>query len=208
MNPQQTVLYESSMKLDFLEEVYQTPGGGKIKHCIQCGTCSGSCPVSWAMEETPRQIFALIRAGMRDRVLDSMTIWTCASCYQCAARCPQKIKITDVMYALKRMAMRENRKRGKAVQQLSRKFTGEVYARGRNHETSLMTRYMLATNPFGAFGMAPIGIKLWTHGRLPLTAKGIKDIKNLRKIIDKAQELGGEKPAPPESEKTTPEVPS
>lgn len=196
MNSEQTVLYEAAMDLDFLEEVYQTPGGGKIKHCIQCGTCSGSCPVSWAMEETPRQLFALIRAGMRDRVLDSLTIWTCASCYQCTVRCPQKIKITDVMYALKRIAMRENRTRSKASQALSKKFTGEVRARGRNHETSLMTKYMLAVNPGGMFKAAPIGMKLWTHGRLPLGAQRVKDIKNLRKIMAKAEELGGEPTAP------------
>ncbi len=66
---QQTVIYEQAMDLNFLDEIYHIPGGEKIKDCIQCGTCSGSCPVSWAMEETPRQIFAMIRAGMRDKVL-------------------------------------------------------------------------------------------------------------------------------------------
>ena len=196
MNPVQTVLYEGSMDHDFLDEVYKTPGGGKIKHCIQCGTCSGSCPVSWAMEESPRQIFAFIRAGMRDRVLDSLTIWTCASCYQCAGRCPQKIKITDVMYALKRIAIRENRTRSKSAQVLSRKFVDIVNANGRNNETSLMTRYMLATNPFGAFKAAPIGMSLFSHGRLPLTGQKVKDIVNLRKIIAKAEELAGEAPRP------------
>ena len=112
---QETVLYEEAMDLKFLDEVYGIPGGDKIKDCIQCGTCSGSCPVSWAMEETPRQIFAMIRAGMRDQVLDSLTIWTCASCYQCADRCPQEIKITDIMYMLKRMAIREDRQAQQAV---------------------------------------------------------------------------------------------
>ena len=95
MEQTQTLLYEDAMKLDFLEEITSMPGGEKIKHCIQCGTCSGSCPVSWAMPEAPRKIFALIRAGMRDQVLDSLSIWTCASCYQCTVRCPQQIKIIE-----------------------------------------------------------------------------------------------------------------
>jgi len=189
---QQTVIYEKAMDLQFLNEVYRIPGGEKIKDCIQCGTCSGSCPVSWAMEETPRQIFAMVRAGMRDKVLDSLTIWTCASCYQCMHRCPQKIKITDIMYMLKRMAMRENRQRSKNAGIMSRSFVDIVNRKGRNHETSLMVKILLGTNPLGAISLAPVGIGLFTHHRLPLFGKGVRDIAGLRKIVAKAQELGGE----------------
>ncbi len=189
---QKTVIYEQAMNLKFLDEVYGIPGGEKIKECIQCGTCSGSCPVSWAMEETPRQIFAMIRAGMRDKVLDSLTIWMCASCYQCVARCPQEIKITDIMYMLKRMAIRENRERSKNVRALSKYFFEIVNKNGRNHETSLMIKFMLATNPLGSISYAPLGLSLFTHGRLPLTGKRVDNIEAIRKIVAKAQELGGE----------------
>ena len=189
---QKTVIYEQAMDLKFLDEIYGIPGGSKIKDCIQCGTCSGSCPVSWAMEETPRQIFAMVRAGMRDQVLDSLTIWTCASCYQCVGRCPQEIKITDIMYILKRMAIRENRLRSKKARALSKTFVDLVNKNGRNHETELMIKFMLATNPLGAFSAAPIGLSLFTHGRLPLKGKKIRNIRGLRKIVSVAQELGGE----------------
>ncbi len=189
---QKTFLFEQSMDHEFLEEVHAIPGGDKIKDCIQCGTCSGSCPVSWAMEETPRQVFAMIRAGMKEKVLDSLSIWTCASCYQCAERCPQKIKITDVMYALKRMAIRENRKRSKRARALSEAFVTVVNRYGRNRETELLARFVLAANPLGAITGAPIGLSLFTHGRLPLGGHKIRDVAGLRKIIAKAQELGGE----------------
>jgi len=189
---QKTVLYETSMDPKFLSEVYSIPGGEKIKDCLQCGTCSGSCPVAWAMEETPRQIFAMIRAGMRDRILESLTIWTCASCYQCAQRCPQQIKITDIMYILKRMAIRENRERSKRARALSKLFVEIVNKYGRNRETALMTRFMLSTNPWGAIAAAPIALALRTHGRLPLGGSKVRDIDGLRKIVAKAQELGGE----------------
>jgi heterodisulfide reductase subunit C len=187
-----TVIYEQAMDLELLEEVYGIPGGAKIKDCIQCGTCSGSCPVSWAMEETPRQIFAMVRAGMRDRVLESLTIWTCASCYQCTQRCPQEIKITDIMYILKRMAIRENKPRSKNARAFSQTFVDIVNKSGRSHETALMARYMLATNPMGAISAAPVGMALYSHGRLPLTGTKVRDIEGLRKIIAKAQKLGGE----------------
>jgi len=189
---QQTVLYEQAMDPDFLEEVYSIPGGEKIKDCIQCGTCSGSCPVTWAMEESPRQIFAMVRAGMRNRVLDSLTIWTCASCYQCAERCPQEIRVTDVMYMLKRMAIRESRTRSKRARALSEAFVAIVNKHGRNRETELMARFMLAADPLGAFSAAPIGWSLRSHGRLPLGGSRVREIESLRKIVAKAQELGGE----------------
>ncbi len=187
-----TVLYEQAMHLDFMDEVHAIPGGEELKSCIQCGTCSGSCPVSWAMEESPRQVIAMIRAGLRDRVLDSTTIWTCASCYSCAVRCPQQIRITDIMYILKRIAIRERRERSKAAQTLSRAFVHTVNAYGRNHETELMARFMLAANPTGVVKAAPIGFKLWRRGRLPARPRPIHNRAGLRRIIAKAQELGGE----------------
>jgi heterodisulfide reductase subunit C len=189
---QQTVIYEQAMDLNFLDEVYSIPGGEKIKDCIQCGTCSGSCPVSWAMEETPRKIFAMVRAGMRDKVLDSLTIWTCASCYQCMRRCPQKIKITDIMYTLKRMAIKENRQRSRSAAAMSRAFFSIVNKKGRNHETSLMMKVVLATKPLSGISLAPIGLALFTHKRLPIFGKAIRDIAGLRRIVAKAKELGGE----------------
>jgi heterodisulfide reductase subunit C len=189
---QETVIYEQAMNLRFLDEVYSIPGGEKIKDCIQCGTCSGSCPVSWAMEETPRRIFAMIRAGMRDKVLDSTTIWTCASCYQCMNRCPQEIKITDIMYMLKRMAMRESRKRSRNAAALQRSFFEIVNKKGRNHETALMFKILMATKPLSGVSLAPIGFDLIIHNRLPIFGKKVRDIAGLRKIVAKATELGGD----------------
>ena len=189
---QPTVLYEKSLDLDLLEEISHVPGIERVKRCIQCGTCTGSCPVSWAMEDTPRKVLALIRAGMRERALDSTAIWTCASCYYCAVRCPQDIPITEVMYALKRRAIRENRARSKHAQVLSREFVKVVHKYGRNHETSLMAGFLMRARPFSAFQEMPIGMRLMKQGRLPLMARRIRDIEGLRRIMAKAEELGGE----------------
>jgi heterodisulfide reductase subunit C len=189
---QETVLYEKGMDLDFMEEVYRIPGGGRLKECIQCGTCSGSCPVSWAMEESPRQIIAMIRAGMKDRVLESATPWTCASCYQCTVRCPQEIKITDVMYILKRMSIRANARRSRGIALFSKTFIKVVRQTGRNNEARLLVDYAMGTNPFASIKDAGLGLGLKTRGRLPLSAKPVKDLAGLRRMIDKAQQLGGE----------------
>jgi heterodisulfide reductase subunit C len=107
-------------------------------------------------------------------------------------RCPQKIKITDIMYMLKRMAIRENRQRSKNAAALSTAFFDIVNKKGRNHETSLMFKVVMGTNPLGGMSLAPIGWGLISHNRLPIFGKKVRDIDGLRKIVAKAKELGGD----------------
>src|SRR5512142_1494324 len=77
---------------NFLDEVIaRTPGGERLRLCLQCGTCGGSCPSGPDMDHTPRDIFAMIVAGKRDEVLKSNTFWYCVPCYYCTVRCPQHI---------------------------------------------------------------------------------------------------------------------
>ena len=55
-------------KDSFLAQVIEaTPGGERLLHCLQCGSCGGSCPSGADMEYTPRTIFAMINAGERER---------------------------------------------------------------------------------------------------------------------------------------------
>ncbi|MFZ5829301.1 MAG: 4Fe-4S dicluster domain-containing protein, partial [Planctomycetota bacterium] len=92
----------------FLQEVIDaTPGGERIVHCLQCGTCGGSCPSGGDMEYTPRAIINMVLAGDRSTPLAANTLWACVSCYFCTTRCPQEIPITEILYSLKRMAIAE-----------------------------------------------------------------------------------------------------
>jgi heterodisulfide reductase subunit C len=143
------------------------------------------------MDHAPRKIFSLIRAGFRDEVLGSNTIWYCSSCYTCAVRCPKEIKITDVMYALKRIAIKEGKaKKGKKASVLSKNFVRLVNRYGRNHETELMTRYILEAELTNALNFVPQGWRLFSNGRLPLKPHKINNISQLRKILEKVDELG------------------
>ena len=184
------IVAEYKLDHDFLTEIYALPGGHEIKKCIQCGTCSSSCPLSYVMDHGPRKIFSLIRAGFRDEVLRSNTIWYCSSCYTCAVRCPKNIKITDVMYALKRLAVAEGKTKGKKAVVLSRNFARMVNTYGRNHETELMARYILEAEPHHVFKFIPQGWRLFSNGRLPLLPHRIKNIAQLRKILKRVDELG------------------
>ena len=166
----------------FLQDVYGIPGGEKIKECIQCGTCSASCPTSYAMDYTPREIIAAFRAGLLERVLKSNTIWLCSSCYSCTVRCPSGIKLTDIMYELKRLAIEfglsPKEARAPVVAEL---FADIVKKNGRIAEVPLVSKFMLKTNPLGAFKMIPRASRLFIRGRMPLRSHKIEGISDLEK---------------------------
>jgi heterodisulfide reductase subunit C len=163
----------------------------ELLECIQCGTCSASCPTAFAMEYTPRQIIAAIRAGRLEKVLRSNTPWLCASCYYCTVRCPAGIQFTDLMYHLKRMAV----KRGlhpSGSPAFYQAMVSTVDRHGRSAETELMIRYYLGRlNPIGLIKLAPFGIKMMLRGRFPLLPHRIKGRRDLERMLDHIAQ-GGE----------------
>ena len=179
-------IWRTTPDLRFLDDVMAIPGGEKIIDCIQCGNCSGSCPTSRDMDYSPRQIFALTRAGYRRVVLCSKAIWLCCSCYSCTARCPKEIKITDILYKLKQVAMKygyENPETNKA-RTLAKEFTETVRKFGRNHEMTLLRKYMLKTDPLGAVSQLPLGLRLMFKKRLSIFPRKHKGFKQVRAILD------------------------
>ncbi len=92
----------------FRDEVALMPGGANITKCFACGTCAAGCPVTNIDEEyNCRTIIRKVLYGMRQEVLASPAIWLCMMCYRCYARCPQQVNFTDVMRALRHMAVRD-----------------------------------------------------------------------------------------------------
>lgn len=175
----------------FLEHVYAIPDGEKINECIQCGTCSASCPMSDAMDYSPRQIIAALRAGMLDDVFKSNTVWLCSSCYSCAVRCPAGIPFTDVMYELKRLGTQYGRYPKRTPNAVMVKaFTESVDRHGRTHEPELVQKYYLRTNPFKFLSQVAFGLRLLARGRMALLAHNIKGVGNLRKMMAAIEENG------------------
>jgi len=169
---------------EFLESIHRLPDGRKIDQCIQCGTCSASCPTAEAMDYSPREIIAALRAGMLDRVLKSNTVWYCASCYMCAVRCPAGIPFTDVMYELKRLGVKHDiypRDATNAV--MARSFVNAIDRYGRNAEAELIRNYYLRTNPLRIFRQLKLAARLFTTGRIKLRPERIKGLDGLRKMM-------------------------
>jgi heterodisulfide reductase subunit C len=107
MADEEQVVPVSELDLSFAEEVASQPGGEHIRGCFACGTCAAGCPVTEVDPDyNPRKIIRQILFGMREEVLSSPRIWYCLVCYRCYARCPQKVNFTDVMRALRYLAIK------------------------------------------------------------------------------------------------------
>jgi heterodisulfide reductase subunit C len=144
------------------------------------------------MENTPRHLFAMIRAGMREDVLRSNTPWYCVSCYYCMVRCPQEVHITDVMYTLKRMAIREGYTDHGDAPDFSQTFVGYVERYGRSFEFGLATRYHLTHSPLRKVGIGTLALDMFTRDRLALAPQRIKGMDGLHAILEKAKAIARE----------------
>ena len=91
---------------NFAAEVVQIPGGEGLYICYSCGTCVSRCVVPWRDPAyNPRRVFHKVALGLRQEVFEDMTIWHCTACDVCYPSCPQQIHISDVIAALRRLAL-------------------------------------------------------------------------------------------------------
>jgi quinone-modifying oxidoreductase subunit QmoC len=186
------IKYEAELDREFQATIAHLAHEEKFFTCIQCGTCSGTCPVSHYMDFTPRRIIAMVRAGFKEEVLRSFTIWLCASCHFCTADCPRGIKITDVMYALKQLAIKEKvYPRRFPIPVMAQEFYKHVKKKGRNSEGRLMMNMAFKTNPFRLLRYAQVGWRLLRTGRVSLHEESIQnkdEIQALLRAVDRAKE--------------------
>ncbi len=75
-----------------------------IRSCINCGTCSGSCPSG---RRTALRTRSLVRRALigDESVLSDINLWLCSTCYTCYERCPRDIPVTDVILKLRNIAV-------------------------------------------------------------------------------------------------------
>ncbi|MHA1672183.1 MAG: CoB--CoM heterodisulfide reductase subunit C [Promethearchaeota archaeon] len=74
-----------------------------ILSCIQCGTCSASCPSGHFTALRTRTIVKRCIQGDLSVLIDP-DIWLCTTCYTCYERCPRDVRPTDVIIELRNYA--------------------------------------------------------------------------------------------------------
>ena len=92
---------------EFVKKVEEIAGENFHK-CMQCGTCSGACPMEESMDAPPRKIVLLTHFGQKAKATNANTVWMCATCNTCYARCPRGLELPKIMEALRQVVLREN----------------------------------------------------------------------------------------------------
>lgn len=184
---------------DFLKEVGANVEEGRwVKMCMQCGVCSGSCPLGPYWEHPPQEIFMMIRAGKRDEVLTSDSMWMCTSCYNCIVRCPRELPITHIMHGLATYAKRLGlAPKNQPTAQFSEIFWNNMMKRGRVNELKLgLSLYFkdgFSQGIKNALANQKLGMNMMKAKRMSpaefFGGHGIKDVSGLQKMIKKAEEI-------------------
>lgn len=160
-----------------------------MNSCIQCGTCTASCPSAFGMDHPPRRMWRLLQAGDLEGVFSSRSFILCSSCYMCRLRCPRGLPLTECIGELKRLSATL----GMPVHQTStlfyKAFLKSVRQHGRVNEIELMTAYFMGLkNPVIPVRFMSLGLKLMFRKKVfPVITHGKEDV--LGRIFKKVEEL-------------------
>jgi len=176
---------------DRLLEQVEAVGPFQTGACFQCRKCTNGCPVTFAMDFYPDEVIRMVILGQREAVLACQTIWVCAACETCTTRCPNDVRIAELMDCLKEMALREDVPASQPrILALHETFLNNIKKRGRLYETTLLPAYLLKSGALldkwnsGAWRYdLNLGRRLFSKGRLPLMPKSIKGKREVRKIL-------------------------
>jgi len=132
----------------FAEQV-RKDSGVAFDRCYQCLTCTLGCPMARYMDYHPDEIVRMVQLGLRDAVLGCSTIWICASCEACVARCPNDVNIPHLMDVLHQTALRECIKpRELKVKKFHDAFMDPIKRFGRQHEGLMSAEHFMRSRDF------------------------------------------------------------
>lgn len=76
--------------------------------CIQCGRCTGGCPVTVRTNLNVRRfVYDSLNKDMLDDLAKLPEIWDCTACNTCAVRCPKGLKPLEVLMGLRNILVVE-----------------------------------------------------------------------------------------------------
>jgi heterodisulfide reductase subunit C2 len=159
--------------------------GPEVQTCIQCGTCSASCPTAHLMNPSIRKLIKLCLEGKKEEALKNDTLWLCTSCLLCTVRCPRAIRPKAVVAALKDMAEREGIKsKDAAYEQI---FTKQIRDYGRIAELPLTGEFLLVF-PQGAVQSMEMGLEMAPRGKLSLGIEKIVGRQEVKRIMEELRD--------------------
>ena len=169
-----------------LEQEVETRSGEKARLCYQCRKCSTGCLFNFAMDILPHQAIKLVQYGQKERLLKSHTIWICAACDTCTARCPNDIDVARVIDTLREIALEEGvEPADRNIALFHKCFLGNIQATGRISESILMGSYKtLSGDLFSDMGLA---LEMLKKGKIRLIPSVVKNRRDVRRIFKEAK---------------------
>lgn len=171
-----------------LAQVVEEQCGEKVRDCYQCGKCSAGCPVVYAMDVAPHRVLRAAQLNQKAMLVQSSTIWVCASCHTCATRCPCEIDIPKVMDTFRRLAIAEKVRPAQPNALLfDRLFLKSVELTGRLYELGLVGFFnLLSKQPFASLDLAPA---MMLKGKIPLLPSRLKGRREVSEIFRRVSEV-------------------
>ncbi|MDY6906980.1 MAG: 4Fe-4S dicluster domain-containing protein [Chloroflexota bacterium] len=170
---------------DFAREVRERSGTA-LDRCYQCLTCSLGCPVAPDMDYMPNQVIRMVQLGLKDQVLSSGTIWLCATCETCVARCPNDVDVLRVMDTLREMALEQGAPTPQPqIPIFHRTSLESIKLWGRQHELSMILLLKLRSRDL--FSDLLMGVKMILKGKLKIVPQRIKGLKDITAIFQRVQ---------------------
>ena len=174
----------------FLHNVIRKSGQNLLE-CLQCGKCSGGCPIASEDVGGPRRLIGAILMGMEEEALNDPTWLYCVSCGTCATRCPVEINMYEVATTLCEMSENQKAKISEPKIHLFEKlFLKSVRKYGRVRELKTVSEFNLRTmNPFKSMKQ---GMQLLLKGAIaPFDILGLGGKKNpsVSKIFERVEEM-------------------
>jgi heterodisulfide reductase subunit C len=156
-----------------------------LSKCYQCGKCTAGCPMDFIFDLNPNEVIELIRLGQIEKVLNSKTIWYCATCYTCSTRCPKEIDIANIMTVMLREAISKNIIKDRKVLIFYKSFFKSIKRHGRVYEVGLVGTYNLTSG--APLTNAAVGPKILLKNKIGYLPERIKDLAGFRRIFQRSK---------------------
>ncbi len=174
----------------FIEEVKKESGENPAL-CYQCGNCTAGCPYTQYFDYPVSMVMRLLQSGQKETILNSKSIWLCATCETCTTRCPCNVDVAHIMDTLRIMARREGRVSEKDVKLFYDSFLSSMKKNGRMFELGIIMDYKIKSGHL--MGDADLGPAMMSKGKIHFTPNKIKGADKVAKIFERFQQKAEEK---------------
>ncbi len=176
---------------DFTGQVCRESGQA-VSNCYQCGKCTAGCPIASTMDIPPNRVIRMVQLGLKDKLLNSQTIWICAFCSTCTVRCPRGVDPARVMESLRIMARREGtllKGRSRKVHIFNENFLESVKRFGRMFEFGTMVGYNLKCGT--PFKDGDTGLIMLLQGKLKFLPEKPRETDEISRIFEEVRRMEG-----------------